>query len=145
MDIANHRLFKPVSTTSKNEEKRYFLKVEFANKGLDAVNISNIFHQKSVQKTIPDYFKNKATPVISYTYTKSIASKDFNHKRVLETFNLKDVKSKPLDCSCASSQYNYSPAVHVFNGDLGIFTNEQLIDQNIEFPSPSTGKRTSSY
>lgn len=67
MDIANHRLFKPVSTTSNSEEKRNFFKVEFANKGLDAVNISNIFHQKSVQKTIPDYFKNKATPVISYT------------------------------------------------------------------------------
>ena len=32
MDIANHRLFKPVSTTSNSEEKRYFFKVEFANK-----------------------------------------------------------------------------------------------------------------
>ena len=126
MDIANHRLFKPVLTTSNSEEKRYFFKVEFANKGLDAVNISNIFHQKSVQKTIPDYFKNKAIPVISYTYTTSIASKIFNHKIVFEAFNLKDRISKLPDCSCASSQYNYSPAGHIITGDLGIVTNEQL-------------------
>ena len=68
MDIANHRIFKTVSTTSKNEEKRNFFKVEFANKGLDTVNISNIFHQKSVQKTIPDYLKKSYTCFFLYLH-----------------------------------------------------------------------------
>ena len=56
--------------------------------GLDAINISNVFHLKSAQNTIPAYFKNKATYVISCTYTKSIAYKIFNNKRVLDAFSL---------------------------------------------------------
>ena len=38
MDIAKHRLFKPVQHNKEMEEKRSFLKVFFANKGIDAFN-----------------------------------------------------------------------------------------------------------
>ena len=48
MDIDNYRLFKPVTSTANDEEKRSFFKVEFANKGLGAIKISNIFHHKLV-------------------------------------------------------------------------------------------------
>lgn len=65
---------------------------EFANNALDAMNmidINNFFHEKSVQKGIPDYSKNKATLVVSFTYTKSIASKILIHK-------LKGLSKRPL-------------------------------------------------
>ena len=56
---------------------RPFLKIKFANKGIDALNFSNILNQKSVQSNIPPYFQNKESPCISYSYTRSVASKFF--------------------------------------------------------------------
>ena len=58
---------------------RDFMKLDFRNKGLDAVNISNIFNHKKVTSTIPAYFKNPNPPVVSYSYL-FIAPKLFNYK-----------------------------------------------------------------
>jgi hypothetical protein len=41
-----------------NVFKRKFLHIPFANKGIDAINISNILNGKEVVKEIPPYFKN---------------------------------------------------------------------------------------
>ena len=49
MDIAVHRLFKPVGTKKDEIDKRSFLKLSFANKGLDVINLGNILHHKSVK------------------------------------------------------------------------------------------------
>ena len=61
MDIAHHRLFKPARFTEENAAKtiRLFLKLQYANKGIDAVNISNILNHKRVQSCIPPYLRNK--------------------------------------------------------------------------------------
>ena len=42
LDVARHRLFKSVGIKKDETEKRSFLKMSFANKGLDAINIANI-------------------------------------------------------------------------------------------------------
>ena len=65
LDIAHHRLFKPVSITENQKEKRSFLKLNFANKGLDAINLSNILHTKNVRSKVPPYFKDQTVPLIS--------------------------------------------------------------------------------
>ena len=71
--------FKAVSVCDNTETKnRPFLKIKFANKGIDALNFSNILNQKSVQSNIPPYFQNKESPCISYSYTRSVAYKIFN-------------------------------------------------------------------
>jgi hypothetical protein len=46
--------------------------IPFANKGIDAINISNILNRKEVVKEIPPYFKNQSVPIVSYSYTNSI-------------------------------------------------------------------------
>ena len=124
-DIAHNRLYKPVSEHS-NDAGKSFLKIRFANKGIDAVNISNILHHKKVMSKIPPYFEQQSAPLISYTYTRPIATKIFNHKRVLKNLILEDIKSKPPSCSCSSSPFMYSPVGHVVTGDLTIIKNEQL-------------------
>ena len=54
----------------KNEiDKRFFLKLSFANKGLDAINVDNIRHHKSNKSKIPPYFKDQSVPIASYTDT----------------------------------------------------------------------------
>lgn len=55
----------------------------FANKGLDAINLGNIIHNKSVRAMIPPYFKNQYVPIISYCYILPIAPKVFNNKLAL--------------------------------------------------------------
>jgi hypothetical protein len=47
-------------------ENRNFLPLFFANKGLDAINLGNILHHKSVKAMVPPYFKDHSVPIISY-------------------------------------------------------------------------------
>jgi hypothetical protein len=76
LDIAGHRLFKPVGIKKDEIDKRSFLKLSFANKGLDGINLGNILHHKSVKSKISTYFKNQSVPIISYACTRPIVMKD---------------------------------------------------------------------
>ena len=101
LDISSNRLFKAVSVCDNTETKnRPFLKIKFANKGIDALNFSNILNQKSVQSNIPPYFQSKESPCISYSYTRSVASKMFNYKRSLQQIDFNSLSQNPLPCSC---------------------------------------------
>jgi len=84
-----------------------------------------MFHHKSVQANVPAYFKQQAAPIISYTSTSTIASKIFNHRKILH-LNINDRRLTPPVCSCSSSPFNYNPIRHVITGGLAIVTNEIL-------------------
>ena len=58
-----------------SDQNSKFLLIPFANKGIDAINISNILNRKEVVKEIPPYFKNQYVPIVSYSYTNSIGRK----------------------------------------------------------------------
>jgi hypothetical protein len=58
-----------------------------------AINLGNIFHHKSVKPKIPPYFKDQSVPIISYVYTRPIASKKKKYKHVLRHLNIDDFKS----------------------------------------------------
>ena len=76
---AQYRLFRPVrSDLLSTDAKIHFTKLNFINKGIVAVNLPSILRSKSVIETVLTYFKEKEPPIISYTYTKTIASKIFN-------------------------------------------------------------------
>ena len=70
------------------------MKVKFANKGIDAINLTNILHHENVLNKIPNYFNNKSVPIVSYSYTKPIASKIFNYKKVLQDFKFNNQNDK---------------------------------------------------
>ena len=78
LDTAQYMLFKPVcSDLLSTDAKTHFIKLDFINKGIDAVNLPSHLRSKSVTETVPTYLKEKEPPLISYTYTKTIASKIF--------------------------------------------------------------------
>ena len=106
LDIGHHRLFKPVEARGNEKENRSFLPLYFANKGLDAINLGNILHHKSVRSKVPPYFKDQSVPIISYTYTSTIAPKIFNYRRVLQNLSINDLKAKPPGCSCEHSPFS---------------------------------------
>ena len=127
MDISTFRLFQAVRSY-KSEEKtnRPYIKVRFANKGIDKLNLGQILNHKTVTEKIPPYFKRKETPCISYSYTPTVASKIFNYKRFLQCIDLSNPSLHPLPCECSSSDFNYSPCGHVITGDLSIVKNDKL-------------------
>ena len=46
-----------------------------------------------------------------------------NFKRFSLNLNIDDFKSKPPDCTSASSKFTNNPAGHVFTGDFNIVNN----------------------
>ena len=126
LDISNNVLFKPVRTNTTKEENRRFMKVQFANKGIDAIKIGNILNHKLVREKIPPYFKQQESPCISYTYSKSIASKLFNYKVSLKDLDLDSIRN--LQCACSSSKFKYLPCEHVVTGDPNFIRNSKLRD-----------------
>ena len=128
LDIAGHTLFKPVGIKKDDIDKRSFLRLSFVNKGLDGINLGSILHHKSVKSRIPPYSKNQSVPLISYVYTRPIASKTFNYKHVLCDLNIDDFKYKPPDCTCASSPFIYGKTGYVITGDLKIINNTYLLE-----------------
>jgi hypothetical protein len=89
-DVASFRLSKPVRSEPLHDNNRKFLHIPFANKGIDAINISNILNRKEVVKEISPYFKNQSVPIVSYSYTNSIGCKIFNYKEALQEINIKE-------------------------------------------------------
>ena len=78
LDTVHYRLFRPIrSDLLSAGAKTHFIKLNFIDKGIDAVNLPSILRSKSVIETVPTYFKEKEPPIISYTNTKTIASKLF--------------------------------------------------------------------
>jgi hypothetical protein len=77
--VASFRLFKPVPSEPLHDNNRKFLHIPFANKGIDAINISKILNRKDVVKEIPPYFKNQSVPIVSYRYTNNIGRKIFSN------------------------------------------------------------------
>ena len=51
---------------SKINHIRHFIKIPFNNKGMDFIDLPSIFRDKSVQSSIPNYFKNCEVPIICY-------------------------------------------------------------------------------
>jgi hypothetical protein len=45
-DVASFRLFKPVRSEPLHDNNRKFFHIPFANKGIDAINISSILNRK---------------------------------------------------------------------------------------------------
>ena len=56
---------------SKINHIRHFIKIPFNNKGMDFIDLPSIFRDRSVQSSIPNYFKNCEVPIICYKYNKS--------------------------------------------------------------------------
>ena len=83
-------------------------------------------HHKSVMSKIPPYFKDNVTPLVSYSYTKPIASRIFNHVRTLQDLSINDLILNPPSCSCQSSPFVHKPIGHVITGDLNFIDNPKL-------------------
>ncbi|XP_063446570.1 uncharacterized protein LOC134726102 [Mytilus trossulus] len=94
-DVALFRLFKPVRSEPLHEEKRRFLPVDFANRGIDAINICNVLHHKERECTEIDpncfYTSGSGTQV---KRTKCKNTLKFKCEQVIESDGKRTIKVK---------------------------------------------------
>ena len=85
-DLASFRLglHKIIETKQTENAPKSFLKIPFHNKGIEMIKIPQILHSKHVKKSIPNFIQNQTPPLVSYSYTKTIAGKIFNFKQTIK-------------------------------------------------------------
>ena len=114
LDTAQYRLFRHVrSDLLSTDAKTHFIKLDFINKGIDAVILPSILRSKSVTETVPTYFKEKEPPIISYTYTKIIASKIFNFSSTLSELDYHQFHNNPSQYECNTWSHLCQPYGHL--------------------------------
>ena len=100
------------------------MNVMFHNKGMDMISLSRILNSKKVMAAVPNYLRGPP-PIVSYTYTRTIAGKIFNNGKVVNELNM-DCGTAGMMCSCNSSRYKYESCGHVVTGDLSIIKDVKL-------------------
>ena len=112
LDTAQYRLFRPVRSDLllSTDAEIHFIKLDFINKGNDAVNLPSFLRSKSVAETVSTYFKDKESPIISYTHTKANKISLFH-----QHFQTSIIKfyNNPSQCECNDSSHLYQPYGHV--------------------------------
>ena len=68
--------------------KRHFIKIPFIYKGMDFIDLPSIFRDKSVQSSLPNYFKNCEVPIICYKYNKPIRGAIFNFNKLVSDLDI---------------------------------------------------------
>jgi hypothetical protein len=118
-DLINYR-FK-----HKTQKPRdVFMKVFFANKGVEKINIGKLLHK--VKDAIPTNFKCQSSPTVLYTRSPTIGSKIFNYKKTVQ--DLKTHKWLPDDhhCECSKSIHCDPNHKHIVTGNLNFVSNVKL-------------------
>ena len=105
-----------------------FLKIKFANKGIDALNLSNILNKNPSKVIFSHTFKTRSRHVFPIGILAQLLPKKFNYKRSLQQIDFNSLSQNPLPCTCSGSQFLYAPCGHVVTGDLNIVRNEKLRD-----------------
>ena len=116
--------------------------VRYHNKGIEMLEFPKILHSKSVMNTIPQFLSNRKPPRVSYSYTKTIASRVFNQKKVVEKLDF-DSGTEDMQCDCSTCKYCYEPAGHVVTGDLSIIrdaTLRVLVEKGPSFREQNSGR-----
>ena len=82
-----HHALRPV-IDSKINHIRHFIKIPFIYKGMYFIDLPSIFRDKSVQSSLPNYFKNCEVPIICYKYNKPIRGTIFNFNKLVSDLDI---------------------------------------------------------
>ena len=92
------------------------------------LNLPRILNSRYVMDALPPGLSNQEPAMVSYTYTKTIASRMFNQKRVVEELNV-DKGTEAMYCDCNGSKHCYEPAEHVVTGIIRDASLRSLIEK----------------
>ena len=113
--------------TSNTKLQRRFIKIYFQSKGINNVNLINIFHNKLVKSKVPIYFQEQDPPLVSFQYTQNILGVCLiTIKRCAASMLIIIILQPPHVIVIESSPFRYEPHGHVITGDLRIVKNRNL-------------------
>ena len=102
-----------------------YMSILYHNKGIDMVNLPRILNSKYVRDAVPNFVPSSTPPIVSFKYTKTIAGRIFNQKKVVENLDV-NVGTSNMCCDCHTSKCCYGPAGHVVTGDLNVIRDAKL-------------------
>ncbi len=114
----------------KDKEEKYRLSVDFPNKGVELIGLSNIFLDKKLQRILPsEKLQEIKKAAVVYKYEQPICRKLLNYNKVLRSIKDNGIKSiSRLNCKCQQSKFRYQPVGHIITGNLEIVQNLKLRD-----------------
>ena len=89
--IAFRKRVSHISECNGNKETRKasgYMNLLCHNKGIDMVNLPRILNSKYVRDAVPGFVQNATPPIVSFKYTKTIAGRVFNQKKVVEDLDV---------------------------------------------------------
>ena len=73
---------------SETNHKRHFIKIPFKNKGIEFIDLPNIFKHRSTTSSIPTYFQKSEPPIICYKYNKLIRNTVLNFNKLVSDLHI---------------------------------------------------------
>ena len=119
--------YKPPPTIKRKQSSKFRLNVNFCNKAIDFINLSQIINHPGVIQLLPPSFKHEP-PMVVFDLVKSIRSCIFNHKKAVQELNVDSflADSCIVPCFCADSPFIDADHGHIITGDLRIVENNKL-------------------
>ena len=100
---------------------KFRIPVYFPNKGMEDINYTNIWYDKSLNECLPDAIKNKIVISTVFKYNAPLSLSFFNYSKFLKRLTVRKLLTySKYHCKCADSPFIYKPAKHVITGDLSI-------------------------
>ncbi len=109
--------------------ERYYLSVDFPNKGMEFIGLNNIFKDRQLNRIIPQAMRNKVKPVsVVFKYLPPFSRKLCNYSVCLRQIMEGKTESYVGNCNCETSPFLYPPAGHVVTGNLEVVPKGPLRD-----------------
>ena len=96
-------------------------KLNFINKGIEFIDLHDIFKDDLVISSIPNNLNNSETPIICYQNNKPIRSTIFNFNKIVN-----DIDIDPASRDCQKSNYLYPSSGHVITGNLNVIIDARV-------------------
>ena len=110
---------------SETNHKRHFIEIPFINKGIEFIDLPNIFKDRSFTSSIPSYFQNFEPPIICYKYNKPIRKTIFNFNKLVSDLDIH--ANTPESWDCKDSKFIYPAAGHIVIGNLKIVSDSKFV------------------
>ena len=87
---------------------KIFMKIEYFQRGIDAINLPGLLRSKIVTDKAPAYLKNRAPLIISYQYTNTVVSNLSTFSSALLNLDVTNYLLSPRSYQCQMSKYSVS-------------------------------------
>ena len=119
LDLIESRTYNTAASKTTGSKPKTLIKLDFLNKGMDMINITNIINDKNVKKNLTAQFNKTEQNSTVYRLTKTIRSKIFTYKKSIKILATKDIldNMNNLSFTCTASPFTDPNHEHMACGN----------------------------